>query len=278
MVSAVLVPIGRGADRVLLALTIASFVALVVGLYRVGRASFSPLVGGLAALILCSRLDFPFFAARGYVDIPYLALVTWAAALEAEKPRRGGAVWVLLILAGLLRPEAWVLAGLYAIWLGWHADNRERIKLVALAASAPVIWAAVDLVVTGDPLYSLNYTTRSAALLGRRQTIPELPGVTVRFLSGLTKWPVFAAGCLGLVLAWIYARKRIWIPLIMFLSGIATFLAVSIRGFSVINRYLLFAALAVMVFAAFTLGGFQFLERGTRARARRGPPGRSSSC
>ncbi len=259
-------PLGGQADRVQLALTIASFVALVAGLYRVGRAAFTPLIGALAALILLTRLDFPFFAARGYVDVPYLALVTWAAALEAERPRRGTAVWVLLALAGLLRPEAWVLAGLYAIWLGWRADWAQRARYVAYAAVAPVIWAVTDLIVTGDPMFSLNYTTRSAALLGRRQSIPELPDVTVRFLSGLTKWPVFLAGLVGIALALRFARERIWIPLVMLLSGVATFLAVSVRGFSVINRYLLFAALAVMVFAAFTIGGWQYLARGTPGR------------
>jgi hypothetical protein len=262
----VLVPLGEQADRVLLAVTVASFVALVAGLYRLGRAAFTPLVGALAALILLSRLDFPFFAARGYVDIPYLALVTWAAALEAERPRRGGVVWVLLALGGLLRPEAWVLAGLYAVWLGWSATWARRARLVAYAAVAPLLWAAVDLIVTGDPMFSLNYTTRSAALLGRRQTIPELPGVTIRFLSQLTKWPVLAAGGVGIVLALRFARDRVWVPLVMLVSGVATFLAVSVRGFSVINRYLLFAVLAVMVFAAFTLGGFQSLPRGTSAR------------
>ena len=62
--------------------------------------------------------DFPFLAARGYIDIPYLALVVWAAALEAERPRRGTPVLVLLLLArGLLRPEAWLLGGLYWLWL-----------------------------------------------------------------------------------------------------------------------------------------------------------------
>ncbi len=63
-----------------------------------------------------SRFDFAFLAVRGYIDIPYLALVVWAIALEAQQPRRGTAVFALLALAGLLRPEAWLLAGLYFLW------------------------------------------------------------------------------------------------------------------------------------------------------------------
>jgi hypothetical protein len=37
-----------------------------------------------------------------------VAFVVWAAVLEARRPRRGTAVLVLLGLAGLLRPEAWL--------------------------------------------------------------------------------------------------------------------------------------------------------------------------
>ena len=38
------------------------------------RASFGTLVGLAAAALLCTRFDFPFLAARAYIDIPYLAL------------------------------------------------------------------------------------------------------------------------------------------------------------------------------------------------------------
>ena len=38
------------------------------------------------------------------------------AALEAERPRRGTVVFALLACAGLMRPEAWLLSGLYWLW------------------------------------------------------------------------------------------------------------------------------------------------------------------
>src|SRR2546423_621247 len=83
-----LVLLGQGGDRVMVFFTVASFVALAAGLYRLGRQSFGPLAGAVAALLICTRFDFPFLAARGYIDIPYLALVVWAAALEVGRPRR----------------------------------------------------------------------------------------------------------------------------------------------------------------------------------------------
>ena len=126
-------------------------------------------------MLLLTRFDFGFLAARGYIDIPYMALVMWAAVLEARAPRRGAPVLVLLALAGMLRPEAWVLAGLYWLWVAWRASWRQRALYAALAALGPLVWTATDFIVTGDPLFSLLYTSGSAEDLGRQRTLAELP-------------------------------------------------------------------------------------------------------
>src|SRR3954464_758890 len=152
-----LVLLGDDGDRVLVFFTIASFVALAAGLYRLGRLSFGPLVGGVAALLLCTRFDFPFLALRGYIDIPYLALVIWAAVLELARPRRGLPVFLLLTAASLLRPEAWVLIGLYWLWFAWKATWRERILYAGLAAVGPLVWLGLDRIVTRRPLVSLPH-------------------------------------------------------------------------------------------------------------------------
>src|SRR3954463_2937196 len=146
-----LVLLGQGGDRVLVFFCVASFVALAAGLYRLGRLSFGPLVGAVGALLLCTRFDFPFLAVRGYIDIPYLALVVWAAALEVARPRRGPAVFLLLTAAALLRPEAWILIGLYWLWFAWRAPWRARIGYAALAAIGPPARALLPLPGGRDP-------------------------------------------------------------------------------------------------------------------------------
>jgi hypothetical protein len=261
-----LAALGDGADRVLLALCVLSFVGLVAGMYALGKQVFGTVVGVVAALLLASRLDFPFLAARGYIDIPYMALVVWAAALEVARPRRGGVVWVLLTLAGLLRPEAWVLAGVYGLFVVWRRPLRVWLRTGLIVAIAPLLWALSDLIVTGDPMYSLNYTTESAALLGRRQSLGVLPSVTLHYLSELCKPPVVLLGAAGIVLAWRMARERLLVPATLLAWGIGMFVLVSLRGFSVISRYLVVAAVALMLFAAFAAVGFERLPAGHRAR------------
>ncbi|MEA2269779.1 MAG: hypothetical protein QOC64_2389 [Solirubrobacteraceae bacterium] len=263
---AVLSLVGDGADRIMVGATLASFVVLAAGLYRLTRASFGTLVGLAAAALLCTRFDFPFLAARAYIDIPYLALIVWAAALESERPRRGVAVFVLLAAAGLLRPEAWLLSGMYFLWCVLQADWPRRVRYAVLTWVGPIVWWTTDWVVTGDPLFSLTHTSGLAEELGRQRGLTEIPTATVEFLKNLDKVPVFYAGLTGLVIAIGLVPRRALVPLGLFVIGMGTFVLVGLAGLSVIDRYLLVPSLMVMVFAAVTLAGWTMLRPGLRAR------------
>ena len=119
---------GQGGARLMVLGSIASFVAAVAGIYRLGRLCFGPVVGLVAALLLLSRFFVENLAAQGYLDISYVALIVWAIVLEVERPRRGTPVFLVLAAAGLLRPDAWVLSGVYWLWCSWRADNRTRAR------------------------------------------------------------------------------------------------------------------------------------------------------
>jgi hypothetical protein len=253
---------GRHGDRLFIALILASFLWLTWGVYRLGRIAFTPLVGGIAAALTLTRFDFGFLAARGYIDIPYMALVVWAAVLEAGRPRRGVPVLITLALAGMLRPEAWVLAGMYWLWLFPRATWRQRILYAALAAIGPLVWMLTDLIVTGDPLFSLLYTSTSAEDLGRQRTLSELPAAVPEFFTSIVKLPVMAAAVVGLGLALAFSPRRAAVPLALLLSGVLTFALIGAAGASVIERYLAVAAVALLVFAAVAVGGFTMLRRG----------------
>jgi hypothetical protein len=252
---------GDPADRLWIAMTFACFLWLVWGIYRLGRDSFTPLVGAIAAALLLTRFDFAFLAARGYIDIPYMALIVWAAVLEGARPRRGTPVFVLLMLAGLLRPEAWLLSGLYFLWMFPRASWPERVKYAVLTWAATAIWFLTDFLVTGDPLFSLHYTSSSAEDLGRQRTLSQLPSAVPYFFSSLIKLPVLLAAGAGLVIATLATPRRMVMPFALFATGLATFFAIGVAGLSVIERYLTVAALALLVFAAVGIGGFTMLRR-----------------
>ena len=173
---------------------------------------------------------------------------------------------VLLALAGLLRPEAWVLAGLLLVLGGLERElARAAFLYAALAAVGPVLWAATDFAVTGDPLFSLHYTSSSAEELGRSLPLSELPSAMPEFFANLVKLPVLVAAALGLAIAVVAVPRRAAAPLALLAAGIATFVLIGIAGASAIERYLAIAAVALLVFAAVTFGGFTLL-RGGRLR------------
>jgi hypothetical protein len=263
---AVLSLFGQHADRLFVLVTLLSLVALAAGVYRLGRVCFNPVVGGLAAFLLLTRFDFPSLAVRGYIDIPFLATVVWAGALEASRPRRGVPVFLLLAAAGLMRPEAWLLSGLYFLWMGWKASWPERYRYAALAAIGPLGWMATDLIVTGNPLFSLTSTKDLAAALQRQKSGSGVLSALPYDLRITAKTPVYVAGLAGTVMAlWRYPLRSV-IPFVLFLTGVFTFVATGLAGFSVIVRYLLVPVMMMSVFAAFAIGGFTMLPRGNTWR------------
>lgn len=262
---------GEFGDRLLVLVTILSLVALTAGTYALGKELFNSPVGVAGAVFVGSSFAFALYAVRAFVDVPFLALVIWAAALEARRPRRGLGPMALLALAGLLRPEAWVLAGLYWLWCLPGRELRERVALAVLAAAAPLLWALVDVAVTGDPLFSLHSTSDLAESLGRERGLRNVPSSFVTFLADLARPPVALAGVVGLVLAVRrFGARRMAVPLALAATGAIAFVAIGIAGLSLIPRYLTLPAVALCVLAGYAVLGFTLLEPGAeRDRWRR---------
>src|SRR4051794_2328692 len=187
----VLTPFGATAEDLMLAIGLLALGMLAVGLFRLGQELFGVWAGLLAAAIIITRVPILSFGIRGYVDLPTAAFVVWACVLEVRKPRRGIPVFILLGLAGLLRPEAWLYAALYFAYLGFPW------RMLAWAAAAPLIWLGSDLLITGNPLHSLTGTHDLAAQLNRKTGITALPEVAPRRLGEILRLPEALAAVAG---------------------------------------------------------------------------------
>jgi hypothetical protein len=277
-------------------------------IYRLGSAWFGRGVGALAALILMTRVPVLSYGVRAYVDLPYLLLVLWALLVEARRPRAGAPVLGLLALAGLLRPEAWAFSGLYWVYLtGWRprwvADwgsrhgrsaapgtpsevpgtrsgatgipsaappltRPELARLALLGLSAPLAWVLSDLLVTGDPLWSLTNTRTTAHTLARPTGIAKAPIYIPRRIGEILRPPVLLGAALGGVLAllWLPRRARqaaaVGVIAVLVLGLFAT------AGLPIDTRYAFLAAAILCVFCGVGVFGWQYLPAGDR---RRGP-------
>jgi hypothetical protein len=271
---------GQGGARLMVLGSIASFVALTAGIYRLTRLCFGTFVAVLAALLMLSRLFDANLAAQGYLDITYVALIVWAAALEVARARRGTPVFALLVLAGLLRPEAWVLGGAYWLWCTWPALVAWRARrplpaevgigrllgYAALVALAPLTWAALDAIVTGDPLYSLHSTAVLAAELERTQGFSAVISATWRYMVRIDKLPVVVGGIGGALLALWLTPRRARVPLATLALLLAVYVAQGAAGASVIDRYMLGASALLLPFCALAIGGWSLLRSGSKVR------------
>jgi hypothetical protein len=264
--SALGLPFGDSGGSVMVILSLFGLGALVWVLFRLGQELFSPWVGAIAGLVVLTRPAVVRDAILGYQDVPFSALVIGAVLLEARRPKRGTAVLVLLGLAGLLRPEAWVLSGLYVLYLWRDREPRERLKLVALAAAAPLIWAFTDLLVTGDPLHSLHGTADLAEEVGRRRKVTQVPRWTATYVGFTLREPLILGVPVGIVFAWIYRRRQALLPLAVIVAMLAVFAIGPIFGLPLIARYVRTPAELMTLFFGVALAGWMLLDRGTRER------------
>ena len=104
--------------------------------YRLGAIWFDRWIGAVAAAIVLTRAPFLSNGLRAYIDLPYIALCLGALLVEAKRPRAGWPVLALLALAGLLRPEAWLFAGVYWLWLAF--DLRPMGRKSTMARDRPI--------------------------------------------------------------------------------------------------------------------------------------------
>jgi hypothetical protein len=257
--------------------------AIAYLVFRLGALWFDRMIGVVAAAIVLTRAPFLSNGLRAYVDLPYIALVLAALVVETRRPRAGWPVLALLALAGLLRPEAWLFSAAYLAYLLLESDpdrgqlavrRRKGLEaaqaggLIALAASAPIAWAAFDLITTGDPLYSFTGTRDTVDTLDRQTGPVDLVLYGPRRLGEVMQLPglIGAAAGMALGIAFMPRRSVIGIAAAV-LAGLA-FGVLASSGLAIITRYTMLASAVLCVFCAVALLGWRLLEQGHPWRRR----------
>jgi len=249
-VAAVLSPLGAFVVPALLALSWLSLAALGCAAFLLGRELFSAWVGIAFAAILVSRGLLIRETHEAVVDIPFLALVMGAIVAEVQRPRESLWVPVLLCLAGLLRPEAWLLG---AAWLAYAAPGRPRddvLKQAAVLALAPVLWAVSDFAATGNPLHSLRGTQELAAELGRPRGLGTAVDLAPDMMRAALGVPVIWLGLAGAAVGLAWRRDRVVLPVVLVVLGLLGFLFLGLIDLPLIIRYLLVPASMLALLAA----------------------------
>ncbi len=295
LIGLVATPLGAGAIAVTMVIAYASLGLIGYFVYRLGSLWFDRWIGAVAAAIVLTRAPFLSNGLRAYIDLPYIALCLGALVVEARRPRAGWPVLALLVPAGLLRPEAWLFAGVYWLYLAisvkkgeglpykegvrggvlgrqlaWRRERStgELVRLAALAAAGPVLWVLFDAITAGDPLYSLTGTQETVETLKRHTGPVDLILHGPRVLGEVLQWPGMVGALAGAVLGFAFLRRRSALGIAAVLLALAAFALLAAAGLAIIARYTMLAAAILAIFVAVALLGWRLLEPGAPWRRR----------
>ncbi len=268
-------PLGDGAITVTMIVAYVSLALAGYLVYRLGSLWFDRWIGAVAAAIVLTRAPYLSNGLRAYIDLPFIALCLGALLVETRRPRAGWPVLALLVPAGLLRPEAWLFAGVYWLYLtfDWRPlrlrrerGSAELVWLALLAAAGPLLWVLFDAITTGDPLYSLTGTQETVETL-KRQTGPvDLVLYGPRRLGEVLQWPGMVGAVGGVVLGFAFLRRRSALGIAAAVLALAAFALLATAGLAIIARYTMLAAAILAIFVALALLGWRLLEPGHRWR------------
>jgi hypothetical protein len=213
------------------------------------RICASWLAGAVAVLLAATSREVLVTVYSSYLDPLFATLLLTAVGLELRRARRGASVLVLCFLAGLLRPEAWILGGVYWAWLTPVLSLRGRVTTAVLVIGAPMVWSCMDLIATGHPFYSFSFTEALADRWyeprGRLQNLSIIPSQ----LGGYLPLPILGLAVVGIRASW---RSRPRAAVVLGIAGalpLAIFAGYALSGLPTNARYLFVPALTICTFA-----------------------------
>jgi hypothetical protein len=210
---------------------------VVAGLLAAGYRGAGPLgaVVAPAAFVLAAALEPVIWFSL--VDALTAALVVCAVALQ------GRARIVPLVLAGLLRPEAWAASAL-AGYVEVGGSRLRRALGAAVAGALPIVlWLVLDLLLAGDALATQRFREGAGPDLAERTSQGVLEGLDLlRKAIVAESGALFAlVGAVGLLAhGWrSYRRGEFPFPLALALVWLAGLFAETVYGIELNPRYLL---------------------------------------
>jgi hypothetical protein len=277
LLGAVVAPLGDGAITVAIVIAYVSLGLLAWLVYKLGSAWFDRAIGSIAAFLVMTSAPILSNGLRAYIDIPYMVLCLAALLIETKRPKAGWPVLLLLALAGLLRPEAWLFAGFYFLYLALDFTppaegkrlpgvklreggiDRNLILMACLTAAGPVIWLLFDLITTGSALYSFTGTRETVDTLERDTGPLDVIIYGPRRLGEVLQWPGMVGAFVGVVLCLLTMPKRVALGIIAAVLALVAFAIMGASGLAIIPRYTMLAASILAIFAAASVLGWRLL-------------------
>jgi hypothetical protein len=230
--------------------------------FRLAARAGGPIAGAIAALALLASSDWLRYLSAGNVEPLVVALLLGAIELHL-RGRRGGA-FLLGVLAGLGRPEVWLLVGAYAAYLG--LSERRWWPLALGVPGMLALWIVPDWLGSGDLLHTFHLARISAEPRGLQGTSnPALE--LIRGAGAIEPAPVWIGALCGLAFGW-RARDRTVAALAVVVAAWALpTVAGAALGYPAVPRYLVEPAAICCVLAGIGVVAVARLASRPRGRA-----------
>jgi hypothetical protein len=219
-------------------------------------AAAGPIAGVLAAFGVFLTAEWTHYMFRGTSEPAVVAATLFA--IERHAAGRRTTAFLSGVVLALMRPEAGLFVGLYALWL-FFADSKAstRAILVAGLLVIPLGWFVPPWIGSGQPFLSATHARLYNGNLGAH---PEL--MVLKRGTNLTVWPVLiAAGAVAL----LAIRRREWL-IVTLAAGVLGYLAVveamTADHYPGLERFLLPAAAVACVLAGVAVSKFAEMAGG----------------
>jgi hypothetical protein len=209
-----------------------------------------PIAGVLAAFGIFLTSEWTHYMWRGTSE-PMVITATLFA-IERHLAGRRTTAFLSGVALALMRPEAALFVGVYALWL-FYRDRRVKNALLLLAGLAliPFGWVVPPWIASGQPFLSSQHAQLYNGHLGAHPQLEVLKRAT-----NLSVWPVMIAALAVTLLA---IRKRDWLTVTLAGAGLAYVAVVEAMTFDHypgLERFMLPAAAIAAVLAGVAVARF----------------------
>ncbi|MBV9194528.1 MAG: hypothetical protein JO168_10335 [Solirubrobacterales bacterium] len=206
------------------------------------RSAWPIVAGGIAAAGVALTQDWAYYMFRGTSEPMLIAAALWA--IDRHVAGRRGSAFAFGVAAALIRPEAWPMLLLYAVWL-WVRERRLRAEIVIGLLAIPFFWFVPPWIGSGDPFLAASHAKAYNGHLGSDPFVTVVRrGVALQTLG------ILVLGLVGVGIAWRRGRDRLTLTLAGFaLLWWVIVVAMTLDGYPGLERFYLPAAAVTCVLA-----------------------------
>jgi hypothetical protein len=204
---------------------------------------------GFAAFGLLVSTDLPRTALYGASE-PLLVVCVLAAVLAflSERPI---ATLGLIALGGLIRPELWLIGGLYGLWCLYSVPARRPLTLALIIAPA-VLWSALDWLGSGGLAQGAETAQSSTPTTAANAASPSFE--VLSRLGDSVILPVLLLAAAAIVIAWRRGNRQLLMIALLAVGWVVVVALMAEFGFTGARRYLIGPAALTCVLAGVGAG------------------------